>query len=92
MTSKRSTSSEAEGGRGGRGGRGRAEAAVNLGFKHGGELVRDANDARIATSAAVAGGNTDPNRAVGLPFPFKAAASKHGEQTGGSNEAMMRFD
>lgn len=42
-------------------------------------------------SSAVGGGNTDANRPVGVPYPFKAAGSKHGGAGGTANETLLRF-
>ncbi|CAM9593530.1 unnamed protein product [Ectocarpus sp. 12 AP-2014] len=41
-------------------------------------------------SSAVGGGNTDANRPVGVPYPFKAAGSKHGGAGGTANETLLR--
>ncbi|CAM9120335.1 unnamed protein product, partial [Hapterophycus canaliculatus] len=41
-------------------------------------------------SSAVGGGNTDANRLVGIPYPFRAAATKHGSANGATNETLMR--
>lgn len=42
-------------------------------------------------NSAVGGGNTDANRPVGVPYPFKAAASKQGDHSGGTNETVLRL-
>lgn len=41
--------------------------------------------------SAVGGGNTDEHRQVGIPYPFKAAASKQGDHGGGTNETVLRL-
>lgn len=41
----------------------------------------------------LAGGNTDINRPVGMPFPFKAAASsKLGDSIGTTSDTILRFE
>ena len=42
-------------------------------------------------SPAVGGGNTDANRPVGVPYPFRAAAAKHGSAGGAANETLLRY-
>lgn len=38
------------------------------------------------------GGNTDANRQVGVPYPFRAAAAKHGGAGGAANETLLRWE
>lgn len=44
----------------------------------------------VRLNAAVGGGNTDANRPVGVPYPFRAASTKHGDSSGGTNETVLR--
>lgn len=52
--------------------------------------VRGAAGEVARVSSAVGGGNTDANRPVGVPYPFRAAAAKHGGAGGAANETLLR--
>lgn len=66
----------------GGGGTSLTTATVESGTAGGARSERRANP-------AVGEGNTDPHRPVGVPFPFKAAASKQGESA--TNETVLRL-